>query len=273
MINRESDIPLISYGSMVIEGGVALMALIAACALYQTDYFAISTSVKNPLSAVFVANSVQLHSLTQAVGEQTLWGRAGGSVVLAVGMASIFSGIPLFKNMVAYWYHFAIMFEALFILTTIDAGTRVARFVVQEMLGAAVPKLRDNRWLPGVWFTSALVTFAWGYLVYGGTIDSIWPMFGVANQLLGVLALAIGTTFILKHRPARYALVTFVPFAFLVVTVVTAGVWNIYGKYLKEQDWVKVGLTVMMLALVVVTVLDAAARWLKILSGREGRVS
>jgi carbon starvation protein len=272
MLNRESDIPLISYGSMVIEGGVALMALIAACALYQSDYFAISTSVKNPLSAGFVAHSVQLNSLTQAVGEQTLVGRAGGSVVLAVGMASIFSGIPLFKNMVAYWYHFAIMFEALFILTTIDAGTRVARFVVQEMLGAVVPRLRDNRWLPGVWFTSALVTFAWGYLVYGGTIDSIWPMFGVANQLLGVLALAIGTTFILKHRPARYALVTFLPFCFLVVTVVTAGVMNIRNKYWPEQDWLKAGLTSVMLVLVVITVLDSARRWVQILTGREGRV-
>jgi carbon starvation protein len=273
MITRESDIPIISYGAMVIEGGVALMALIAACVLYQNDYFAINTAVKNPLSAGFVQHSVQLGWLTREVGEKTLIGRAGGSVSLAVGMTSIFSSIPLFKNMVAYWYHFAIMFEALFILTTIDAGTRVARFVVQELLSGAVPRLRDNRWAPGVWFTSALVSFAWGYLVYGGSIDSIWPMFGVANQLLGVLALAIGTTYILKHRPARYALVTFLPFAFLVVTVVTAGVWNIYGKYLKEQDWVKVGLTVMMLALVIITVLDAAARWIKILSGREGRVS
>jgi carbon starvation protein len=164
------------------------------------------------------------------------------------------------------------MFEALFILTTIDAGTRVARFVVQEFLGGVMPQMRDNRWLPGVWLSSALVTFAWGYLVYGGSIDSIWPMFGVANQLLGVLALAIGTTYILKHRPARYALVTFLPFAFLVVTVVTAGVWTTWAKYIPEQDWVKVGLTLMMLALVIITVLDAAARWVKILSGREGRV-
>jgi carbon starvation protein len=271
MINKESDIPLISYGAMVIEGGVALMALIAACALYQNDYFAINTAAKNPLSAYFVAHSVQLNWLAHAMHEK-LAGRPGGAVSLAVGMASIFSGIPIFRNMLAYWYHFAIMFEALFILTTIDAGTRVARFVVQEMLGTAVPRLRDNRWLPGVWFTSGLVTVAWGYLVYGGSIDSIWPMFGVANQLLGVLALAIGTTYVLKHRPARYALVTFLPFCFLVVTVVTAGVMTTVNKYLPEGDWVKAGLTIMMLALVVITVLDAIARWVKILSGREGRV-
>jgi carbon starvation protein len=273
MINRESDIPIISYGAMVIEGGVALMALIAACVLYQTDYFAINTRVTNPLSAFFVAHSHQLGWLTKEVGEKTLVGRAGGSVSLAVGMASIFGRIPIFRNMLAYWYHFAIMFEALFILTTIDAGTRVARFVVQELLGGAMPRLRDNRWLPGVWFSSALVTFAWGYLVYGGSIDSIWPMFGVANQLLGVLALAIGTTYILKHRPARYALVTFLPFCFLVVTVVTAGVWTTWGKYLPEHDWVKTSLTVMMLALVIITVLDAVARWVKILAGREARVT
>jgi carbon starvation protein len=273
MINRESDIPLISYGAMVIEGGVALMALIAACALYQNDYFAINTAATHPLSAFFVAHSHQLGWLTQQVGEKTLVGRAGGAVSLAVGMASIFSGIPIFKNMLAYWYHFAIMFEALFILTTIDAGTRVARFVVQEMLGGAMPRLRDNNWLPGVWFTSGLVTLAWGYLVYGGSIASIWPMFGVANQLLGVLALAIGTTYILSHRPARYALVTFLPFCFLVVTVVTAGVWTTRAKYLPEHDWLKAGLTVFMLTLVIITVLDAIARWIKILAGRQAPVT
>ncbi len=275
MVIRESDIPMISYGAMVIEGLVAMMALIAACALYQMDYFAINTAATHKLSSYFVANSVQLNQLTREVGEKTLVGRTGGSVVLAVGMASIFNGIPFFKqgNMMAYWYHFAIMFEALFILTTIDTGTRVARFVVQELLGNAMPRLRDNNWLPGVWFTSALVTFAWGYLVYGGSIASIWPMFGVANQLLGVLSLAIGTTFILKHRPARYALVTFLPFCFLVVTVVTAGVWTTRAKYLPEHDWVKAGLTIMMLGLVIVTVLDAMTRWVKILTGREGRIS
>jgi carbon starvation protein len=257
----------------VIEGGVALMALIAACALYQNDYFAINTAANKPISAFYVSHSVQLNWLTQAIGGEKLAGRPGGAVSLAVGMASIFSGIPIFKNMLAYWYHFAIMFEALFILTTIDAGTRVARFVVQEMLGAAVPKLQDNRWLPGVWFTSALVTFAWGYLVYGGSIDSIWPMFGVANQLLGVLAMAIGTTYILKHRPPAYALVTFLPFCFLVVTVVTAGVMNTSNYlHLAEPDWLKAVLTIIMLALVIITVLDSMARWAKILSGREGRV-
>jgi carbon starvation protein len=139
------------------------------------------------------------------------------------------------------------------------------------MLGHIYQPLRDGRWMPGVIFTSALVSFAWGGLVYGGTISSIWPMFGVANQLLGVLALALGTTYILKHRPARYALVTFLPFCFLVVTVVTAGVMATFGPvgYVKNQDWLKAGLTTIMLALVVITVLDSIAKWVGILTGRE----
>jgi carbon starvation protein len=161
------------------------------------------------------------------------------------------------------------MFEALFILTTIDTGTRVARFVVQEMLGNVYAPIRNGRWIPGVILTSALVSFAWGYLVYGGTIASIWPMFGVANQLLAVLALAVGTTYILKHRPAKYALVTFLPFCFLVVTVVTAGVMVTWNRYIPTQDWVKAILTIIMLVLVVITVVDAIATWIAILSGRE----
>jgi carbon starvation protein len=267
MINREADMPVISYGAMVIEGGVALMALIAACVLYTQDYFAINADAER--FPQFAQGVVMLPELTRQVGEQTLIGRTGGAVSLAVGMATIFSSIPGLKQFPAIFYHFAIMFEALFILTTIDTGTRVARFVVQEMLGAVYAPIRNGRWIPGVVLTSALVTFAWGYLVYGGTIASIWPMFGVANQLLAVLALAIGTTFLLKERPAKYALVTFLPFCFLVVTVVTAGVWTTFGRYVPAGDWVKAGLTLTMLALVVITVVDSIARWIAILTGRE----
>jgi carbon starvation protein len=267
MINRQSDIPLISYGAMVIEGGVALMALIAACVLHTQDYFAINANAT--LWPQFAQNTVMLPELTRQVGEHTLIGRTGGAVSLAVGMATIFSSIPGLKQFPAIFYHFAIMFEALFILTTIDTGTRVARFVVQEMLGNVYAPIRNGRWVPGVLLTSGLVSFAWGYLVYGGTIASIWPMFGVANQLLAVLALAIGTTYILKHRPAKYALVTFLPFCFLVVTVVTAGIGNTVNLYYPKQDWVKVFLTVIMLVLVVITVVDAIVKWIAILSGRE----
>jgi carbon starvation protein len=267
MISRQSDIPLIGYGSMVIEGGVALMALIAACVLYTNDYFAINANAK--LFPGFANSTVLLPELTRQVGEKTLVGRTGGAVSLAVGMTMIFSGIPGLKQFPAIFYHFAIMFEALFILTTIDTGTRVARFVVQEMLGNVYAPIRNGRWVPGVILTSALVSFAWGYLVYGGTIASIWPMFGVANQLLAVLALAIGTTYILKHRPAKYALVTFLPFCFLVVTVVTAGVMVTWNRYIPTQDWVKAILTIIMLVLVVITVVDAIAKWIAILSGRE----
>ncbi|MCE5199957.1 carbon starvation protein A [bacterium] len=222
MISNEADIKPIGYGAMLVEGFVGLLALVAACTLPQAHYFAINADpAKFPL-AQGVAS--QVGAIAREVGEKTLIGRTGGSVTLAVGMAKIFDNLPGMKGMMSYWYHFAIMFEALFILTTIDTGTRVARFIVQEMLRPVYKPLGKGTWLPGVIVTSFAVTYSWFYLLRGGTVNSIWPMFGIANQLLGVIALAIGTTLIIRKSAKRvYALTTFIPFVFMAVTVITSG--------------------------------------------------
>jgi len=265
MIASEKDIRMIGYGAMLTEGFVSIMALIAACVLLPGDYFAI-----NVPPAVFQKlglSVTNLPAMAAAVGEH-LEGRAGGAVSLAVGMAQIFASIPGLRNLLSYWYHFAIMFEALFILTTIDAGTRVARYLTQEVLGTVYRPFARTDWWPGVFFTSALVCAAWGGMLLAGNISTIWPMFGVANQLLSAIALAIGTTFIMKRSRPAYALVTFVPFVFMLVTTAAAGVMNIFGNYLPRGDlqgYLNVGLTVVMLALAAVITVTAAASWIKIL--------
>lgn len=221
MISSEADIKPIGYGSMLVEGFVGLLALVAACTLNADHYFAIN--VKGMALSPQVAG--QMSDMAREVGEKTLVGRTGGSVTLAVGMAQIFRSLPGMKSMMSYWYHFAIMFEALFILTTVDTGTRVARFILQEMLGRAYKPFRKGTWLPGVVLTSFAVTYGWYFLLKGGSVKTIWPMFGIANQLLGAIALAIGTTYILNRSSKRaYALVTLVPFLFMTVTVFRAGV-------------------------------------------------
>lgn len=265
MIASEKDIRMIAYGAMLTEGFVSIMALIAACVLLPGDYFAINVppEVFNKLGLA-VTN---LPAMSVAVGEH-LEGRAGGAVSLAVGMAQIFASIPGLKSLLSYWYHFAIMFEALFILTTIDAGTRVARYLMQEVLGLVYKPFGKTDWWPGVFFTSALVCAAWGGMLLAGNITTIWPMFGVANQLLSAIALAIGTTFIMKRTKAVYALVTFVPFVFMFVTTVTAGVMNIYGNYLPRHDlqgYINVALTVIMVILALVITCTSGASWLKLL--------
>ncbi|MBI2844450.1 MAG: carbon starvation protein A [Armatimonadetes bacterium] len=377
MINSESDIKFIGYGAMLVEGVVGILALIAACSLFQNDWLAINANpVKFPQ---FAADVTELPELTRLVGEETLVGRTGGAVTLAVGMAKIFGSIPGMKHLMAYWYHFAIMFEALFILTVIDTGTRVARFILQE-LGAGVRPVLGPLWKPGwqllragaavaaawslwmlaragsvgaldivvlagalgatwaigrltpkygpgaattgigfasvllrlticsiagiwvishltaaagseypaivylgilaatlavasgnaVWAASAAVTFGWAYLLWGASITTIWPMFGVANQLLGVIALALGTTFILRRSKKRvYALVTFLPVTFMVATVFTAGLQNLFNIYLnpKSPMPVSAGLTVVMLGLAAVVVIDSLIKWYAILTG------
>ncbi len=231
MLNNEAEMKMIGYGSMAVEGFVAILALIAACALQQGDYFAISTSPEAWSKLGMTTH--ELPALAAAVKED-LMHRPGGSVTLAVGMASVFSGLPGMKALMAYWYHFAIMFEALFILTTIDTGTRVARFILQEVAAKVYKPLGSSTWMPGVIFTSALVCLAWGGLLYGGSISTIWPMFGLANQLLAALGLAIGTSYILQTSAKRiYALTTFIPFVFLVVTTYAAGFLNIQGYLAK----------------------------------------
>lgn len=265
MIDNEADIKPIGYGAMLVEGFVGLLALIAACTLAQNDYFAINANpAKFPWFALHVN---QLPELTRMIGEKTLVGRTGGAVTLAVGMAQIFSGIPGMKGLMAYWYHFAIMFEALFILTTIDTGTRVARFIVQEMLSNVYKPFAKGTWLPGVLLTSFIVTYAWYYLLKGGTVATIWPMFGIANQLLGVIALAIGTTFILRRSAKKvYALTTFCPFLFMAVTVLAAGVqFSSAQLTASAPDYVKAVLTIIMMALAVIVSIDCISKWYKIL--------
>ncbi|MCL5103062.1 MAG: carbon starvation protein A [Armatimonadetes bacterium] len=263
MLDNERDALPIGYGAMLVEGFVGLLALVAACTLSSDHYFAIN--VKDMALSPQVADSMA--KVAQQVGEKSLIGRTGGSVTLAVGMAEIFRNLPGMKGLMSYWYHFAIMFEALFILTTVDTGTRVARFIVQEMLGRVYKPLGKGTWLPGVLFTSFLVSYAWFYLLHGGTVTTIWPMFGIANQLLGVIALAVGTTYLLRRSAKRiYALTTFVPFVFMAVTVLTAGVqFTLKVTSGPMTDYVKATLTIIMMALAVIVSTDCAIKWVRIL--------
>jgi carbon starvation protein len=253
MINSEADIRMISYGAMLAEGVVAIMALIAATTMLPGDYFAINLSPE-AFSKLGMQAS-QLQEIEKMTGE-SLVGRAGGAVSLAAGMSLILSAIQGMKHLMGYWYHFAIMFEALFILTTVDTGTRVARYIMQEILKPIHPKLGSSTWLPGVLLSGGLISGLWGYLVYNGDISTIWPMFGVSNQLLATLALSIGTIYILQ-RSGRwsYALITFIPSVFMFATTFVAGVLNITDNYLPKQTFqgnLNAFLTAAMLLLVVV---------------------
>ena len=262
MISNEKDIRLIGYGAMLVEGFVALMALIAATTLIPADYFAINC---NP--QVFSTLGMKIVNLPalSAMVQENITGRPGGAVSLAVGMAQIFSGIPGMKGLMGYWYHFVIMFEALFILTTVDTGTRVARFITQEILGKIFKPFSDIKWKPGIIISSSLVVISWGYLVYNGDIATIWPMFGVANQLLATTALAIGTSIILKSNKKRiYGLITFLPMLFMLATTVDASIENIFWNYLPKQTfngYLNAALSAIMLILVVVIVMDCFAKW------------
>src|SRR5208337_290349 len=194
MINNEKDILFVGYGAMLVEGFVAIMALIAACVLVPSDYFAINASAE--AYPALGMSPVHLPQLAQAV-QENIQSRPGGAVSLAVGMAYIFSSVPFMKGFMSYWYHFAIMFEAVFILTAVDTGTRVGRYLLQEIIGRVIPKFSEKRWIPGIVFTSALFALIWGYLVYTGDIRTIWPLFGMSNQLLAACALIVGTTMIM----------------------------------------------------------------------------
>ena len=262
MLSNERDIRMIGYGAMLVEGFVAIMALIAATALIPADYFAINC--RPEVFQKLGMSVVNLPVLSQLV-QENITGRPGGAVSLAVGMAQIFSNLPGMKGLMGYWYHFAIMFEALFILTTIDAGTRVARYITQDIIGKAVTPFRDQKWMPGIIITSALVVFGWGYLVYNGDISTIWPMFGVANQLLATTALIIGTTIILKNnRNKWYALITFLPMLFMLVTTIDAGIENIFSNYLPQNSFngnLNTLLSVIMLILVTIIFVDSCVKW------------
>jgi carbon starvation protein len=262
MIGNERDVLFIGYGAMLTEGFVAIMALIAACVLVPADYFAINTvpAVFEKLGMV----PVNLATLSQQVGE-TVQGRPGGAVSLAVGMAFIFSAVPFMKGLMAYWYHFAIMFEAVFILTAVDTGTRVGRFFLQEMVGRVIPKFEEKRWWPGIIITSALFTGAWGYLVYTGDITTIWPLFGMSNQLLAASGLIIGTTMILRMNKAKYAWITAVPGIFMVFVTMIAGYESIVGNYLPKQLYLLTVMAIIVMALMALVIVGAIRKWYELL--------
>lgn len=262
MLDSEHNLLFVGFGAMLMEGFVAIMALIAACVLVPADYFAINTPV-----AVFAKlgmTPVDLNSLAQAVGEN-IQGRPGGAVSLAVGMAHIFSSIPVMSHLMAYWYHFAIMFEAVFILTAVDAGTRVGRFFLQEMIGQVIPKFREKHWVPGILFTSAIFTFAWGYFVYTGNISTIWPLFGMSNQLLAAVSLLIGTTMIIRMGRARYAWTTAVPGLAMVGITFWAGYLQITGTYLPKGLYLLASLAVIILVLMAIVIVGTVRRWMELL--------
>ncbi len=274
MINNEMDIRPIGYGAMLLEGLVGITALIACSALYPGDYFAIN--VPPTKFALLGIGTVNLPELAKEVGEN-IAGRTGGAVSLAVGMAQVFSALPGMKGLMSYWYHFAIMFEALFILTTIDTGTRVARFIAQEFLGKIYAPFGKTDWLPGTIIASALVVAPWTYFILTGSISTIWPMFGVANQLLAVIALCIGTTFLLQMGKARYMAVTLVPMVFVAVTTLTAGWQNITDNFLPlarrpGQGFVgslNASLTALMMACAVTMIIISVRRWVGVLSKKQ----
>ncbi len=242
MVGNEKDVRLIGYGSMLLEGLVAVCALIAAAALPQGDYWAINIDMSKAHQyaetlAKLNADVDHLDQIEAQVGGETLRGRTGGAVTLAVGMAQIMTkafsvfSIGSVDSLVKYWFHFAIMFEALFILTTIDTGTRIARFLLQELLGNVHPKFQKMDWWPGVWLSTALVTIGWGSLIWTGSIDTIWPMFGIANQLLAAIALCLLTTWIFKEGRGRYAWVTILPMLFVTTTTFTAAAQMLQTRF------------------------------------------
>jgi carbon starvation protein len=224
MLDKESDARFIGYGAMAAEALVAVMALIAACSLYPGDYYAIN--VPPQVFANLGLHTVDLDLLSREVGEQ-LAGRTGGGVSLAIGMAHIFRGLPHMDKLVGYWYHYAVMFEALFILTTVDGGTRAARYILQELLGKAHKPFTDSKWIPGILISTSLVVGSWGYMIYTGSISTIWPLFGAGNQLLATIALAIGTVFLVNNGKAKYAWTTAIPMVFVGVTTLVAAAESI----------------------------------------------
>jgi carbon starvation protein len=274
MLDKETDARFIGFGAMLCESLVGLLALIAATSMHPGDYFAINTAPD--VFAKLGLHTVNLDMFSREVGEK-LAGRTGGAVSLAIGMAQIFKGLPGMDRLMAYWYHYAIMFEALFILTTVDTGTRVARYVLQELMGRVHKPFANSAWLPGNLIATSCVVSGWGYLIYTGTISTIWPLFGTGNQLLATIALSISTTFLINMGKAKYALITAIPMCFVGVTTITAGVLsirNIFWPLTSKPGQVFTGYldtTLMGIFIlgVVLVVFDAARRWIAVLNGAE----
>jgi carbon starvation protein len=315
MIARETETRMVGYGAMMCESAVAIMAIIAACVMPPGVYFAINSPAgivgQAPATAAatisawgFPLTAADMQALAHAVGEQTLYNRTGGAPAFAVGMAHIFSHSLGGETLMALWYHFAIMFEALFILTILDAGTRVARFMIQDALGHVYEPLGRTSWYPSILATSALIVASWGYFLWQGVkdplggINSLWPLFGISNQLLATVALCVATTIIVKMHRARYAAVTLGPLAWLVAVTFTASWHKMFDPdprvgflaqarglaagptplssatvrviFNNRLDAAVTGVLVVMVTLVLV---ESVRQWIGILSGaREARV-
>ena len=284
MVMKESDCRMIGYGAMLMEGVVGVVALVAATSLFPGDYFAINSAQSTPAQRTAYAEMVATHShegfdlapreidrLEHESGEKNLRGRTGGAVTLAIGIAKIFDAIPGFTGLMKYWYHFAIMFEALFILTTIDTGTRVGRFLLGEFLGRRLsPKFARHDWLPGSLTTTALVVLGWSALIWAGSISTIWPMFGIANQLLACVAMCVATTILVNTGKARYIWTTLLPLSFVATTTLTAGFMSIRDIFLvmagkpetETQGWINTVLTSLLMLAVVIILADSLRKWL-----------
>lgn len=247
MIQRETHARFIGYGAMLMESFVGVMAMVAACAMPPGVYFAINspaqivgaapeTAAQTISSWGYPLSAATMTNLAHSVGEQTLWNRAGGAPSLAVGMAQIFSTTIGGERLLSIWYHFAIMFEALFILTVLDAGTRVGRFMIQELCGRVWKPIGRLNWYPAILMSSALIVGAWGYFLYQGVVDplgginSLWPLFGISNQLLAAVALVVATTILLKMGRLKWIWVTLLPMAWLVIITMTASYQKIFSS-------------------------------------------
>jgi carbon starvation protein len=307
LIRRETEARMVGYGAMMAESLVGIMAMIAACVLQPGIYFAINSPAgivgQAPEAATatisnwgFSISAAEMHSLAQAVGEETLYNRTGGAPAFAVGMAHIFSNSLGGQALMAIWYHFAIMFEALFILTVLDAGTRVGRFMVQDALSHVWKPLGRTSWYPSILATSALIVGAWGYFLWQGVkdplggINSLWPLFGIANQLLATVALCVATTIIVKMGKARYAAVTLLPLLWLVAVTFTASWRKIFDPnprigflshasqlasgsaanprliFNDRLDAIVTGTLIVMVALILI---ESLLEWARILSGHK----
>jgi len=309
LIARETETRMVGYGAMLCESAVAVMAIIAACVLQPGVYFAINSPAgivgQTAIAATttisnwgFPISAAEMQTLATAVGEQTLFNRTGGAPAFAVGMAHIFSQSLGGSRVMALWYHFAVMFEALFILTVLDAGTRVARFMMQDALGHIYKPLGRTSWYPSIVGTSALIVAAWGFFLWQGVkdplggINSLWPLFGIANQLLATVALCVATTIIIKMHREKYAAVTLVPLGWLVAVTFTASWHKIFDAnprvgFLSQAHSLSISpatsatarlvfnnrldaaVTAMLVAMVTVVLIESSRQWLGVLRGRR----